>query len=585
MNSFIKIFFASLLALFVFSVVGFFIMMGMISALASASRPETGTKAVLHIDLEDAYHEQERANPWAALSPDDQYDQPGLFDLVRMIKHAKGDSSIKGIYLKCNQNSNGIASSEEIRNALIDFKTSRKFIYAYGDVISQGAYAVANVADKIYCNPKGGLEWKGYSINYLFLKQALNKLEIEPQIFYAGKFKSATEPFREDKMTEPNRVQTLELLQYIYKNLLVRTAKARNIDTATLHRYADQMLIRTAHDAARYKMIDGVKYDDEVQAEIKQLIKIEKDKKINFVSTGKYAKAVNYKRRTGTDRIALIYAEGDIVDGKGSQEQIGGDRFRELVRKARFDDKVKAVVFRVNSGGGSALASEVMWREISLTRKVKPVILSFGNVAASGGYYIAADADSIFAQPTTITGSIGVFTIVPNMQNFFRNKLGVTFDGVKTAAHADAMSAVKPLTETEKRFIQADVDSIYITFMTRVAQGRDMNMAEVDSIAQGRIWTGEKALALGLVDRLGNIQDAIDCAARMAKLKEYGVREYPEPQTVIDMLLGTNKEASVTKSIREMLGEEEYRIFNSVKKMKALIGTTQMRMPFDISVR
>jgi protease IV len=585
MNSFIKVFAASLLALFVFVVVGFFILMALVSSVASASKPETGNKAVLLIDLDDAYHEQVRSNPLAAFSGDDQYDQPGLFDLVRMIKHAKSDSSIKGIYIKCHQNSNGIASSEEIRNALLDFKSGNKFIYAYGDVISQGAYYVANVADKIYCNPKGGLEWKGYSIDYLFLKQALNKLEIEPQIFYAGKFKSATEPFREDKMSEPNRIQTRELLDYIYKNLLVNTSKARGLDTATLHSYADQLLIRTASDAVRYKLIDGIKYDDEVQAEIKKLIKIDSDKKINFVSTGKYAKAVNFKRGKGSDRIAVIYAEGDIVDGKGGQQQIGGDRFRDLVRKARFDDRIKAIVFRVNSGGGSALASEVMWREISITRKVKPVILSFGDVAASGGYYLAADADSIFAQPNTITGSIGVFTIIPNMQDFFRNKLGVTFDGVKTAEHADAMSAVKPLSETEKRFVQAHVDSIYVTFLTRVAEGRGMNIAQVDSIAQGRVWTGEKALALGLVDRIGNIQDAIDCAARMAKLDHYGVREYPEPQTLLQSLFGGYNESATNKSIRETLGEDDFRIFITLKKMKALVGTTQMRMPFEISIR
>ena len=584
MNSFIKVFLASLLALFVFVLVGFFLLSAVISSIASA-RPQTGDKAVLLIDLEDAYNEQARPNPLAAFSADDQYDQPGLFDLVRMIRYAKSDSSIKGIYIKCRQNSNGIASSEEIRNALLDFKSGNKFIYAYGDVISQGGYYVANVADKIYCNPKGGLEWKGYSIDYIFLKQALNKLEIEPQIFYAGKFKSATEPFRDDKMSEPNRLQTRELLDYIYKNLLVKTAKVRGIDTATLHSYADQLMIRTASDAVRYKLIDGIKYDDEVQGEMKKLIKIEKDKKINFVSTGKYAKAVNFKTGGGSNRIAVIYAEGDIVDGKGGQEQIGGERFRDLVRKARFDERVKAIVFRVNSGGGSALASEVMWREISITRKEKPVILSFGDVAASGGYYLAADADSIFAQPNTITGSIGVFTIIPNMQNFFRNKLGVTFDGVKTAAHADGMSAIKPLSETEKRFIQTDVDSIYLTFLTRVAEGRGMSIAQVDSIAQGRVWTGEKALALGLVDRIGNIQDAIDCAARMAKLDEYAVREYPEPQNLFQTLFGGYKETAATKTIRESLGEEEFRIFTSLKKIKALVGTTQMRMPLEISVR
>ena len=585
MNSFLKVFLASLLALFVFMLVGFFIMMGIIGSLASAGRPETGDKAVLMIDLDDEYHEQVRENPLAAFSPEDQYDKPGLYDLVRLIRYAKTDSSVKGIYIKCRENANGIAGSDEIRNALMDFKSGGKFIYAYGDVISQRAYYIANVANKIYCNPRGGLEWKGYNIDYVFVKQALQKLEIEPQIFYAGKFKSATEPFREEKMTDPNRVQTMELLQYIYKNLLVKTAKARGIDTATLHQYADNYVIQTAHDAAQYKLIDAVKYDDEVQSEMKKLIRIDQDKKINFVSTGKYAKAVNFKRGKGRDRIALIYAEGNIVDGKGEQEQIGGDRFRELVRKARFDERVKAVVLRVNSGGGSALASEVIWREIAVTRKTKPVIVSFGDVAASGGYYIAAGADSIFAQPTTITGSIGVFTIIPNMQRFFKNKLGVTFDGVKTAAHADAMSGVKPLSEPERRFVQNHVDSIYVTFMTRVADGRKMSMAQVDSIAQGRVWTGEKALALGLVDKLGNIQDAVNTAARMAKLGDYSVREYPEPQNIFELLFGSYEETSKSKALREVMDEEEFKIYTSIKNIKEFIGTTQARMPFVMNIR
>jgi len=589
MNSFLKVFLASLLATLIaiglFALISFVIMVGLVSSLSSPGKPDTGSKAVLMIDLDEEIHEQVKENPFAAFNSDNQFNQPGLYDMVRLIRHAKSDSSIKGIYIKCIDNANGIGTSEELRNALLDFKTKNKFIIAYGDVISQKAYYVANVADKIYCNPKGGLEWKGYSIEYVFLKQALQKLEIQPQIFYAGKFKSATEPFREDKMTEPNRVQSRELLQYIYKNLLINTAKARGVDTPTLHQYADQYLIRTATDAAKYKLIDGVKYDDEVQSEIKKLIKIDQDARINFVSAGKYAKAVNYKPGSGGDRIALIYAEGDIVNGKGDQGQIGGDRFRELVRKARFDEKVKAVVFRVNSGGGSALASEIIWREISITRKTKPVILSFGDVAASGGYYLAADADSIFAQPNTITGSIGVFTIIPNMQGFFKDKLGVTFDGVKTAEHADAMSAVKPLSEVEKRFVQADVDSIYQTFLTRVAVGRKMGMAQVDSIAQGRVWTGERAVTLGLVDKIGNIQDAVDCAARMAKLKKYSIREYPEPQNFLQTLLGDYTENAKTKAIKEELGEEDYRIFSSIKKIKQFLGSAQMTMPFQVDVR
>jgi protease-4 len=409
-------------------------------------------------------------------------------------------------------------------------------------------------------------------------------LDIEPQIFYAGKFKSATEPFREDKMSEPNKVQSLEFLSYLYNTLLLKTSQARGIDTATLHAYANNFSIQTANDALKYRLVDGVKYDDEVQAELKGLLDIKKEDKINFVPIGKYEKAVNYKTGKGSNRIAMIYAQGDIVDGKGDQGQIGAETFRSYIRKARLDKDVKAVVFRVNSGGGSGLASENIWRELTITRKEKPVILSFGDYAASGGYYLAANADSIFAQPTTLTGSIGVFSIVPNMQGFFKNKLGVTFDGVKTAEHADALSAIKPMSDVERRFIQNDVDTFYQTFLSRVAEGRNMSTVMADSIGQGRVWMGEKALRLGLVDKLGGIQDAVDCAARMAKLSEYRIKEYPEPQNLLDLLLGNYKKVSKATAIKEELGEEGFSLYTSLKRVKEYIGTIQARMPFEYSI-
>lgn len=587
MKSFFKMFFAALLAAFVFVFLCVLVLGGIIGGLASPKEVRAGEKAVLLIDLNDQYNEQVEENPLAALSSAEIYDKPGLYDVIRLIRYAKSDSSVKGIYLKSNGNANGFAASEEIRNALADFKQSRKFVVAYGDVISEKAYYVANIADKIYCNPQGALEWKGYSLEYVFFKQALDKLQIKPQIFYAGKFKSATEPFREEKMTEPNRIQSSELLSYLYRRLLLNTSNARAVDTATLHQYANNYTIRTASDAARYKLIDAVKYDDEVQSELKSRLGIKQNEKINFVPAGKYAKAVSYKTGSGKDRIALIYAQGDIVDGKGDQGQIGGDTFRGWIRKARMDDDVKAVVFRVNSGGGSALASENIWRELQITRKTKPVVVSFGDVAASGGYYISCGADSIFAQPNTITGSIGVFTIIPDMQSFFDDKLGITFDGVKTADHADALSAVRPLSAAERMFVQNDVDTIYHTFLSRVAEGRKMQVAMVDSIGQGRVWTGEKALQIGLVDKLGSLQDAVECAARLAKLKDYRLREYPEPQNILDMLLGNYQKVEETKlkAIREELGEEGYKLYLSLRKARRSVGKAQASMPFEVNVK
>lgn len=584
MRNFFKIFLASLLALVVFVIMGLFIIAGLVGNLTSHKEVNTGTKAVLYIDLNQTYLEQMQENPVAAFSAGDQYDVPGLYDMVRLIRYAKSDSSIKGIYLKCNDNANGFATSEELRNALLDFRKSNKFIFAYGDVIPQKAYYVGNVATRIYCNPKGNVEWKGYSLDYLFLKQALQRLDIQPQIFYAGKFKSATEPLREEKMTEPNRLQSMELLSELYNDLLLKTRQTRGIDTATLHAYANDYAIRTAADALRYRLIDGMKYDDEVQDEIKQRLSIGKEQKINFLPVGKYAKSARYKTGDGADKIALIYAEGDIVNGQGDRGQVGDASFRALIRKVRLDKNIKAIVFRVNSGGGSALASENIWRELTIARKEKPVILSFGDVAASGGYYLASGADSIFAMHNTITGSIGVFTIIPNMQEFFKNKLGVTFDGVKTADHANVMSVTKPLSDMERAFVQNEVDTIYQTFLTRVADGRKLSVTATDSIGQGRVWMGGKALQIGLVDKIGSLQDAINCAARMVKIKDYTLKEYPEPESILDYVLGNYKKTEKMKAVKEALGEEGYKLFDAVQKVKSYTGQAQAKLPFAFTI-
>jgi protease-4 len=300
------------------------------------------------------------------------------------------------------------------------------------------------LADKIYCHPQGGIDWDGFSITFLFMKGLLDKLGIEPQVFYAGKFKSATEPFRFTKMSDPNRLQTTDMLNDLYATFLQATSEARNIDTATLHELSNTGAIRTANDALSNKLIDGLKYDDEVKDELINKIGIKDKDKINFVSLSKYASAANYKSTKGNDEIAIIYAAGDIVGGKGEDGQIGSDKFIDLIRKARLNDDIKAIVFRVNSPGGSSLASDAIWREITLAKKVKPVVVSMGDYAASGGYYISCNADSVFADAATITGSIGVFSLLPNMQHLFNDKLGITFDGVKTAPYADMGGTNRP---------------------------------------------------------------------------------------------------------------------------------------------
>ncbi len=581
MGIFLKSFLASLLALVIFFIVMLFIFAGIVTGLTSPQKVETGSKAVLLLDLGTDFHEQTQNNPLEGLGSDDQYDVPGLYDVASLIRHARTDTAIRGIYISAADNENGFASSEEIRNALLEFKKSGKFIYAFADVISQKAYYVANVADKIYCNPKGGVDWRGFATQIMFLKGALQKLEIEPQIFYAGKFKSATEPLREEKMTDANRIQTTELLNDLYDRLLRQTSQSRGIDTATLRKCVNEHLIRYANDALYYKLVDGLKYDDEVKEEIKSKLGLNKRDKINFIPVSRYAKAVSYKP-TGSGQIALIYAEGEVVGGKGDQLQIGGDTYLRLFRRARLDKDIKAVVLRINSGGGSSMVSEDLWRELTITRKEKPVIISFGDVAASGAYYLSCNADSIFAQPNTITGSIGVFSILPNLQKFFKNKLGVTFDGAKTAPDADELSVTQPLTEMQKRFLQNEVDSIYLLFKTRVAAGRNKSVAYIDSIAQGRVWSGEKAIQLGLVDRLGGLPDAIACAARMAKLADYRLKEYPEPKGLLDQILGSYKKSVSVKAMKEELGEDGYKVYQTIRNVRAMQGVTQARMPFDL---
>ncbi len=584
MNSFLKIFLASLLALVVFSIAAFFMMLGFVSGLAAPEKEKTGAKAVLVLDMSVPYPELTMNNPFGALGGGDNYDAPSLYDVIRMINHAQRDSAVKGIYVKCGSNANGFANSDEIRNALLDFKKSGKFIYAYGDIITQGGYFVGNCADKIYCNPKGGVDWRGYSVQLAFLKGTLEKLEIEPQIFYAGQYKSATEPFRETQMTEPNRVQLTELLHDLYAQFLTKTATERRIDTATLHRLANEQTIQFASDALKHGLVDGLKYDDEVKNEIKEKLGVSKYDKINFVPLGKYARAVQFKK-TGKQKIAVIYAQGDIVNGKGEREAIGGDTYRALIRKARLDRDIKAIVVRVNSGGGSSLASENIWREMMLARKEKPLVVSFGDVAASGGYYFACDADSIFATPNTITGSIGVFTMIPNMQKFFNNKLGITFDEVSTSSQPNLISAVEPLTPMQRRFIQQGVDSTYEDFKERVAEGREMTVQYVDSIGQGRIWSGSRGLALGLVDRIGGIDDAVACAARMAKLDDYRLEELPEKKNFFEMLFGGYKEDARKSAIRQELGEDGMKTYNTLRRVKQMIGVTQARMPFDFIIQ
>ncbi len=588
MRSFFKIFFASLLALFIFTLLGFLVVAVLVGSAASSSKPDIGTKGVLVLDLSNEFNEQGKKNAVGSLTGDASADVPGLYDVVRMLHYAKTDSAIKGLFIKAEDNPNGYATSEELINAINDFKTSGKMVMAYGETVSQKAYFVASAANKIYCHPAGGVEWDGLSVDLYFIKNLLDRLEIQPQIFYAGKFKSATEPLRATQMTDPNKLQTNVWLGDLYGLLLQQASRARNLDTAQLHNLANTGAIQTPNDALRYHLIDGVKYDDDIKNEWLQWLHLDKKDKINFVTMGNYADAADYAKSSGNDRIAVLYAQGDIVSGKGEKGSIGSDDYKNIIRKLRLDDDVKAIVFRVNSPGGSALASDVIWHEIQLARKAKPVVVSMGDYAASGGYYISCAADSVYADPGTITGSIGVFTIIPNMQSFFKDKLGVTFDGVKTAPYADMNTASRPLTPAEQHFVQANIDTTYNTFLSRVATGRRRDTASIDSIAQGRVWTGERGIAVGIVDRTGTLHDAIACAARMIKSNDYYVREYPERKSYLQELLDSYADKSMSakqNAVEEQIGKPTYKMLMKLKSVQSMFNTPQAKLPFMMEMK
>jgi len=577
-------FLAALLALLVFCGFIFLFFSVAAAALVSGKSEDVPQRSVLYLDLSRNFRDRKVMDPLSVVAGGREDEVPTLYELTRMIRHAKRDSAIRGIYIKADGNANSFAASEEIRMALTDFRRSGKWILSYGDNITQEAYYVASAGTKVYSHPKGSFDWTGLSVEYTFFKNALDRLEVKPQIFYDGKFKSATEPFRAEKMTEENRLQTNVWLGDLYARMLYGTAQSRNLDSAQLRRYANENTITTPDDAVTLRLLDGVRYDDQVRDEIRKQLGIGAKEKIHFVNPGTYRQQVNLVRY-GKDKIAIVYAEGDIVDGKGDEGEVGGDTYRALLRKLREDDHVKAIVLRVNSPGGSSLASETLWRELSLCRQSrKPVVVSMGDVAASGGYYISCMADSIFALPNTITGSIGVFSIIPDMQGFFRNKLGVTFDRVSTSPNAEAVSVTKPMTEQEKKIFQKQVDRIYDDFKGRVAEGRKKDLRYVDSIAQGRVWAGIRAKEIGLVDKLGDLDDAIRSAATLARLKDYAVREYPEPLSPLESLFRVASGIPGSAMEKE-LGREGYALYKRIRQLKASSGNIQSRLPFEFSLR
>lgn len=464
----------------------------------------------------------------------------GMNSIMRDIQRGMSDEKIKGIFLDLTNVSAGMATLEEIRNVLLEFKKTGKFIYAYAEYYTHKSYFLASVADKIFLYPEGIVQHTGLTAEVMFLKGLIDKLEIDVTIIRGSnnKFKSAVEPLMLEQMSEANKLQTSTYVNALWNHMMDKINESRNIEISQLKWLADSLILQDAALALQYKLVDQIAYRDEVLEELKTKTGTKKEDDLALVTLKNYHEDSRLPVKDpfapkeeidsdGRDNIAVIYALGDIIDGKGDKNSIGSLDLAAEIKSAREDSTVKAIVMRVNSPGGSALASDVIWREVTLAKKAKPFIISMGDVAASGGYYISCAADKIYAQPNTITGSIGVFGVLPNMQRMYKNKLGITYDRVRTNTHSDLGSVSRPMDDFEFKIIQKGVDDIYNGFITKVANGRGKTPSDIDSIGQGRVWSGVDAKRLGLVDELGGLLDAIKYAADQANLPSYSIKEYP----------------------------------------------------------
>jgi len=591
MKNFIKYTFASLLGTLLTFLVIFLIFMGIIAAMSAAisgdeKQVTVKENSVLKLKLGKALVDRQPVNPLAKYGIGEDAGLVGMDRIFQVLKAAKADSKIKGIYIDTrNLPGGGIASYEALRKALLDFKSVGKFIYAYGEYYSQKDYYIASVADKVFLNPVGAVDFKGLAAQIMFFKKAMEKLDIEMQIIRGpnNKFKSAVEPFMYDQMSEANKEQTNKFLNSIWASMLNEIAKSRNLSIDQLQQIADSLNSASAVGAKDVGLVDVVGYEDQFKAELMKKVNVSDAKKYNEITLSDYATTVNkVDNLKAKDKIAVIYAVGEIISGEGNDEIIGSDRISKAVRKARQDSSIKAIVLRVNSPGGSALASEVMWRELTLAKEVKPVVVSMGDYAASGGYYISCMANKIIAEPTTITGSIGVFGMIPNMKKFLNDRLGLTFDGVNTNANSDMGSISKPLTPYQQQVIQNGVVDIYTAFINHVAEGRNMTPEQVDAIGQGRVWSGVDAIKIGLVDELGGLDKAIKEAANLAGVESYRITKRPELKDPFEEMIkkfGGDVKMSI---VQDELGAS-YKYYKYMKKMQKMEGF-QTRLPFFMEI-
>ncbi len=563
----------------------FFLFMALIGS--GSDTVEVKSKSVLELQLQAPVSDYVGGNtedPFAILVDPSL----GLDQIVNAIEVAKNDPKIKGISLNNVFSIAGFAQTQEIRKALKDFKESGKFVYAFGDFYMQKDYYLASVADSIFINPVGLMDFKGLASEVLFYKDLQEKTGIKMEVIRHGKYKSAVEPYLSNEMSDANRTQIKELITSLWQSMVTDIAEGRNMSAENINIIADTLGARNPKYAVKSGLIDGVVFLDEYENKLKNATGITADKKLNTIKLEDYFTKSNTKMKSsGANKIAVIYAQGEILYGEGSPTTIGQGIINKAIRKAKNDDKVKAIVLRVNSPGGSALSSDIIWRELEMAKKEKPLVVSMGNVAASGGYYIAAGAHKIFAEPTTITGSIGVFGVVPNMAELAED-IGVNAEQVGTNKNSVDYSLFEPMDETFRATIQEGIEETYTTFLSRVKEGRNMpSLAAVDSLAQGRVWSGVDAKKIGLVDELGNLEDAIAAAAKLAEIENFGIRKYPKYKSSLERFFDDLPGASATikqNLIEEEIGTEAYSILKEIKTATEQKGI-QARMPFALDIK
>lgn len=576
MKSFFKTLLASTLGVIIGSVIlmvlSIIIFAGVISAMGSSETYNLKDKTILKIELEGNLAERTDSNPISKLMGNPE--SIGLEDILDAIQKAKDNDEIKGIYIKAGALTGGLANIDPIRNALLDFKTSGKFIVAYADNYMQNTYYIASVADKVIMNPRGSFDFRGISSNLIFTKNFSDKLGIKYQVFKVGTFKSAVEPYIQDKMSDANRLQRTSYLNDIWSHMLAGISDSRKISVDQLNTYADRCLtFMPADSILKYNMIDTVMYNPGVETYLKTLVDIEADKKLTLASVQNMTGVKATKTGDNKTKIAILYAEGAIVDSDegglfGGGPTITADKYVKELQKLKDNDDVKAVVFRVNSPGGSAYASEQIWNAVVELKAKKPVIVSMGDYAASGGYYISCAANTIVAQPSTLTGSIGIFGLIPEGEELSK-KIGLTFDEVNTNKHSSFGGTTygipflfagfsRSFNEEESLVLQKYIESGYDLFITRCADGRSKTKAEIDSIGQGRVWTGSQALKLGLVDKIGGIEDAIKIAAEQAKVTDYSIAKYPAKKDLFAQIFEDSFSNTKIQAIKLFIGEDSF---------------------------